>query len=114
MEDAIKLTEDYYLSSDGKMNLTLHERYEKREGRGKGAELSGEFAFREAGYFRSLKHVGSVLVDKEVYKYQGSELEDIVDRIEKLRDEIKANLIDKIDIDWNKSSKVSKDVKSDD
>lgn len=102
MEDAIKLTDDYYLSSDGKMNLTLHERYEKREGRGKAAELSGVFAFREAGYFRNLKHVGNHLVDKEVYKYKGSELEEIAERIEKLRDEIQANLVDKINIDWNK------------
>lgn len=102
MENAIKLTDDYYLSSDGKLNLILHERYEKRSGKGKNAPLSGEFAFNNAGYFRRLNHVGDHLVDKEVYKYVGSELEGAVLRIEKLRDEIKQMLNESIKLDWDK------------
>lgn len=96
MENAIKLTEDYWLSSDGKLNLILHERYEKRDGKGINAPLSGEFDFRNVGYFRTLEHVGNHLVDKNVYKYEGSKLEEIAERVESLRDEIAGNLNEKI------------------
>lgn len=101
MENAIKLTEEYYLTSDGKRNLILYEKYEKRDGRGRDAPLSGEFAYSDDGYFRRLEYVGDHLVDKGVYKYQGSELEAAVERIEKLRDEIKAILVEKIVIEWS-------------
>lgn len=100
MEKSIKLTDEYYLTNDGKLNLILQELYEKRIGKGKHAELSGEEGLRGIGYFRRLDHVGDHLVDLEVYKYEGSELEGIVDRIEKLRDEIKENLREVIDLKW--------------
>lgn len=106
MEDAIKLTDEYYLSNDGKLNLILHERYEKRDGKGKHAPLSGEYAFNNAGYFRRLDHVANHLVDKEVYRYEGSELEGIVERIEKLRDEIKLMLSENINLGWDKVEEV--------
>lgn len=92
MENAIKLTDDYYLSSDGSRNFILNERYEKREGRGRNAELSGEYGFREVGFFRNYKHIGEHLGEKFNFQYHGSELEETAIRIEKAKDEIVAAL----------------------
>ena len=103
MENAIKLTDDYYFESDGRMNLILYERYEKREGRGKSAELSGEFGFRDIGFFRSLEQIANYLVRLEVFKYEGSELEGIVDRIESFRDEIVEVLSVNHEVDFSKA-----------
>jgi len=98
LENAIKLTEEYSISSDGRMNLILHERFEKKDGRGKDAKFTGEFAYRDIGYFRNLEHVANHLVKLEVFKYEGSELKGIVDRIEELNKEIKKSLVESDDI----------------
>lgn len=50
----------YRITSDGSRNLILQEKYETRVGRGKGAELSGEYSWRDVGFhgsnMRSLRH----------------------------------------------------------
>lgn len=98
MENAIKLTDEYYLSSDGTRNFILNERYEKREGRGRDAPLSGEYGYREVGFFQNYEHVGNHLKEKLNFQYHGSELELIAIRIEKAKDEIVEALIKYADL----------------
>lgn len=95
--DNIQLTENYRLASDGKYNLILLEKYAKRVGRGKHAELSGEYDYQEVGYYGNIQHVANGLIRKEVLKYEGSELEGVVNRIEELSKEIYDNLSK---VDW--------------
>lgn len=83
----IQLNEKYRITSDP-MNIILEERYEKRVGKGKDAPLSGEFDYRALGYFRDLESAGKWLANRELYKYEGSDLEKAAKRVEKLRDEI--------------------------
>lgn len=98
MENAIKLTDDYYLSSDGSKNFILHERYEKREGRGTNSPLSGDYDFRNDGYFRTYEHVGNYLGAKINFIYHGSELEATAIRVEKAKEEIVEALIKYADL----------------
>lgn len=59
-QPTFKINDWYRITSDGSRNLVLQERYETRVGRGKGAELSGEFSWRDVGYYganmKSLRH----------------------------------------------------------
>lgn len=102
VEEFIQLAEDYRLYSDGKLNLILHEKYEKHDGRGKNAKPTGEFDFRPIGYFRNLEHVANYLVRLEVFRYEGSELEGIVNRVEKLNEDIAKSLSENIGVKWLK------------
>lgn len=99
MKDYIQLGENYRLTSDGKQNLILHEKYEKTEGRGKNAVPTGEFDFRWLGYFRRLEYVGEFLVEQETYKNLSSGLEQTVIEIEKLRDDI-VEAMNKVEVTW--------------
>ena len=47
----LQLNEDYRIASDGRMNLIISNRYETRIGKGRSAELSGEYAWKDVGYF---------------------------------------------------------------
>lgn len=59
-QPTFEINDWYRITSDGSRNLILQEKYETRVGRGKGAELSGEFSWRDTGYhganMRSLRH----------------------------------------------------------
>lgn len=99
-ENYIQLTDEYRLHSDGRLNLILHEKYEKHDGKGRNANPTGEFDFRPIGYFRNLEHVANYLVNLEVYRYEGSELEGAVDRIEKLSEDIRKSLKENIGVKW--------------
>ena len=50
-ESYIQINDKYRITSDGRMNLILQEKYFKREGRGRGAEISSEEAIKDVGYF---------------------------------------------------------------
>jgi hypothetical protein len=91
----IKIAEGYGISFD-KKNAILNERYEKREGKGRNAPLSGEYGYREVSYHNTLEEVGNKLVKMDVMAYEGSELEEAVNKIAKLRDEIVETLKEKI------------------
>lgn len=47
----ILINEKYRIVSDGARNLILQELYEKKAGKGKGAEPSGEYDYKDVGYF---------------------------------------------------------------
>lgn len=50
-ETYLILNDNYRITSDGKMNLLLEERYEKRIGAGKNSPLSGEYGYSTVGFF---------------------------------------------------------------
>lgn len=47
----ILINEKYRIVSDGSRNIILQELYEKKLGKGKGAEGSGEYDYKDVGYF---------------------------------------------------------------
>lgn len=83
----IKIAENYAIGFD-KWNVILHEQYEKRSGRGRDAPLSGEFAWRELGYFRNVRHLGNHLIELELKDNELKEYNEFVVKIEKLKEEI--------------------------
>lgn len=45
------INEDYRITSDGSRNLVLQRKYEKRDGKGKNAPMSGSFDYKVSGSF---------------------------------------------------------------
>lgn len=88
----IKLTDRYYLSSDGKLNFILEEVYEKRESKGRNAELSGELGLQIVGYYGSLQSVVKGMLKNATIKNKAKELSDYVDIIKDLEQQITKNL----------------------
>lgn len=91
----IQLTDTYRITSD-KLNIILEEKFEKRGGKGKNAQLTGEFDYRPIAYFRELKHLADSLVKREIINSDVTNLYDIVYKIDELKEEISNNLVDKI------------------
>lgn len=91
----IQLTDTYRITSD-KLNIILEEKFEKRDGKGKNAQLTGEFDYRPIAYFRELEHLANSVVKREIINSDATNLYDIVHKIEDLKEEIANNLIDKI------------------
>ena len=55
-ESYIQINDKYRITSDGRMNLLLEEKYEKRIGAGKNSPLSGEYGYSTVGYFGAGLH----------------------------------------------------------
>lgn len=91
----IQLTDTYRITSD-KLNIILEEKFEKRDGKGKFAQLTGEFDYRPIAYFRELEHLANSVVKREIINSDATNLYDIVHKIEELKEEISNNLVDKI------------------
>lgn len=85
----IKISESYAVDFDLR-NIILQEKFEKREGKGKHAPLSGEVGYRDVSYHGTFKCLVDSLVEREI-KVAGQEVDDlyeIVNRIEQLKDVI--------------------------
>ena len=50
-ETYIQINDKYRITSDGRLNLILSEQYFKRDGKGRGAEITSETAWRDTGFF---------------------------------------------------------------
>lgn len=98
-EYQVLLSENYALDTD-KLNLILKERYEKKDGKGKHANVvEGEYGWSILGYFGSLTHVASYLVKHELRKEREvGELRDIQVAVEKLRDDIVNHLNERVEV----------------
>lgn len=97
----IQISEKYAIDFD-KLNVILVEKYEKRDGKGKNAPLSGEFAYREIGYHGSFKSLVNQVVEYGIRDDTLSELNEIVERIDNLKAEIEKLLNSTIDIEEEK------------
>lgn len=92
----VLLTENYAIDTD-KLNIILKERFAKRDGRSKNASLTGEYGWRDLGYFKDMSHVADYLVKHELMKEREvGELRQIYEAIESLRDEIVDTLSERV------------------
>lgn len=91
-KDKIKLTDNYYLGSDGKMNFMLMEVYEKREGKGRHAKMSGEYGLQTVGYYGSLNNVVKGLLRNVTLKHKGEEFSEYVDIVKDVEYQITKNM----------------------
>lgn len=94
----VLLTKNYALDTD-KLNLILKERYEKKDGKGKNANSTGEYGWRDLGYLRDITQVADFLVKHELMKEREvGELRDLQDAIVDMRDQIADHLNEYITI----------------
>lgn len=59
--------DNYKITAD-KLNLILSEKYEKRDGKGKNAQLTGEYDYREIGYYGTFSALAKGLIKHEVIR----------------------------------------------
>ena len=101
MEDStqqyIQLNENYRITVD-KMNIILQEKYEKKDGKGKNAVGTGEYDYKDLGYFGSLDHLVKSLIKREVIKSisEVDSLEKVVTYIKDVERSIKKHLNEKV------------------
>lgn len=99
-EYQVLLSENYALDTD-KLNLVLKERFQKRDGKGKFANVvEGEYSWKPIGYFNSLRHVAGYIVKHELMKEDEkiSELRHYASNIEALKLSIESTLLKNITI----------------
>jgi len=95
-----RLSENYAIDTDPR-NIILLEKYEKRDGKGKFAPLSGKFGWKQIGYFQKFDRVAEVLIDLEVFKDTDepiTNLMELAERIKTLKKEMGKFLTDKIEV----------------
>lgn len=105
-ENQIQITENYRIASIPR-NIVLQEKYETSLGRGKSAEKSGQFAYRDVGYYGTINALSNALVNKEVIKSieEVDKLEDVIEYIEKVKQDILNHINSHITIDLGENSK---------
>lgn len=92
------LSENYAITTDPR-NIILLERYEKRDGKGKHAPLSGEFGWKHLGYFHSFDRIADVLVDMEIGKVENvKELNNFANKVLELKKEMREFLKEKVEL----------------
>ncbi|MGG0667833.1 hypothetical protein ABE073_04805 [Lederbergia citrisecunda] len=96
----IKISENYAIDFDPR-NFILQEKFEKREGKGKHAPLSGEIGYRDVSYHSSFESLvdKAVETDLKITPSEEKVLRDMVDEIKKLKAEIVEVLSSNIQID---------------
>lgn len=89
-ENEIQLTSEYRITGD-KMNIVLTERYQKQDGKGRGKGLLDEYTYGRPKYYGTLNALVDSLIKNEVIDSLGKieELQEMIPRIEAIRDEIK-------------------------
>lgn len=102
----VQLTSQHRMRVD-KLNVTLTKLYQKRDGRGKNAQLIDEYAYDSPTYYSGPKQLLSRLLDKEFMAGMSSEdvaevetvkemLEHAIAHIDKVKEEIFEHVNDKI------------------
>jgi len=91
-EGKLKLTDDYYMGSDGKMNLILYEIYEKRESKGKYAPSTGEKGLQPIGYYGTLQGLVKGLLKKDVIKTEIGDFMNYASKLENIQSQILESL----------------------
>ena len=89
-ENEIQLSGEYRVTGD-KMNIILTERYQKQDGKGRGKGLLNEYTYGRPKYYGTLNALVDSLIKNEVSDSLGKikELQELIPRIEAIRDEIK-------------------------
>lgn len=87
----IKIAEDYGIDFD-KLNINLYEKYEKREGKGKNAPLSGEVGWREISHHGSWDSIVEKL-EKLTLSSNNDSLKSMKEAVEEIK-QLKAEIAD--------------------
>lgn len=97
-EYQVLLSKNYALDAD-KLNLVLKERFAKHETKSKHSPLTGEYGWKDLGYFRDLTHVANYIVKHELMKeHEIGELRNLAERIEAVRDDIRDHLNERVEV----------------
>lgn len=110
--ECIQLTADYRITADAR-NIILQERYEKKLGKGRNAEGSGIFDYKDIAYYGSLDSLGKSLIHREVIQSlrEVDKLEDIIAHIDKIKDDVQKHITEFITIEQGEIKKNAKKVK---
>jgi len=98
--NAIQLTENYRVISIPR-NIVLQEKYETSLGKGRYAEKSGEFSYKDIGYYSNFKAVTNAIINKELINAIDTvkELNQLCDYIDKIKEEICSHINEYITVD---------------
>lgn len=116
--DYLQLSENYRIRFDPK-NIILQVKYEKKEGRGAGAKGTGQYDYKDYGYYGNLQSFSKRLLEKEfIEQLSNSELEEInslveiinntYDKLISLKDEIFLHINEHITINLGEPTRGKK------
>ena len=96
----IKLSSNFRVSSNER-NVILQEKYETSISRGKNAPKSGEFAYRDIGYYGSIEALSNDLVNREILKSldEVKDFSELMDKLIEIKEDIFNKLTEHITID---------------
>ena len=94
----IQLNEDYRVRSDGKLNLILQEKFEKKESKGKFAKGTGEYDFRDLSYHGNLETLLKSMIRNEQLKtvHEVDSLEKVVSYIREVEKSVIKHISEKV------------------
>lgn len=97
------INNNYAISSDGKYNIILMEKYAKREGLGKNAPLTGEYGYKPIKYYSTIQALAQSLVQLDVLKgIEEVGLDKLIDYIEEQKKVYETFFTEKIAIQLGK------------
>lgn len=99
MTDYIQIGDNYRITSDKRHNLMLHKQFEKTDGRGKNARGTGEFEYKNIGYFKQLEHIGRYLARLEELENIDKGLESATKAISNLEESV-VEAMKSVDVTW--------------
>lgn len=96
-EKYIQIMDDYRITADN-LNIVLQEKYEKKDGKGKNANGTGEYDWRDVSYHQNFKSLANSLIKKEVNNSikASQELNEIDTMMNNLVSQIHNHLSDKV------------------
>lgn len=96
----IQLSSNFRVSSNER-NVILQEKYETSISRGKNAPKSGEFAYRDIGYYGSIEALSNDLVNREILKSldEVKDFSELMDKLIEIKEDIFNKLTEHITID---------------
>lgn len=102
-EKYIQILDDYRIRADT-MNIILQEKYEKKDGKGKNATGTGEYDYRDIGYYGNFHNLAKGLLNHEIVSNitKVTSLEELLIHIDKLEKQISNHLTDKVVLTWGK------------
>ena len=94
----LRLSKKYAIDTDSR-NIILLERYEKREGKGKNAPMSGIFEWRNVAYFQTFDRLAHWLVQNALFTTEKVEhMYEFADRVVELKMEMTELLNERVDV----------------
>ncbi len=87
----IQINENYKLTSD-KLNVIVNKKFPKYDGKGKDANLTGEFGWKEIGFHPTIERACNFIMNQEINTAEASSLGELIEVIQTCRDDIKRHI----------------------